>query len=95
MIVVKLEMWPKGDESRKYELGRTYIYNDGTGGGKRGNYEVRVCRKNKEGYDLTSREISAGEKCTRKARLENWPRNSYNVWRLILQALRSAFPEAE
>lgn len=40
MIVVKLEMWPKGDESRKYELGRTYIYNAG-GTTKRGDYEVR------------------------------------------------------
>jgi hypothetical protein len=95
VIVIRAEMWPGGDESRKYELGRTYIYNDGAGGSSRGNYEVRVCRKNKErSYDLTPREIVAAKKCTRTARVDNWPRKSYNVWLLILRCLRSAFPEA-
>jgi hypothetical protein len=94
MIVVKIEMWPGGSEDRSYELGRTYIYNDGTGTPARGNYEVRVCRKSKDGqYNLTSREVVAGKKCTRVGRVRDWPRKSYNIWRLILRCLKSAFPE--
>lgn len=93
MIVVKLEMWPKGDESKKYELGRTYIFNAG-GTAQRGDYEVRVCRKSREGnYEKTARQLVEGKGFTRTGRLENHPRQSYNVWRLIIRALRSAFPE--
>ena len=94
MIVVKIELWPGGFEERKRELGRTYIYNDGKGTARQGNYEVRVCRKNKEAaYDLKPLELREGKKCTRTARVENWPRKSYNIWRLILRCLMAAFPE--
>lgn len=91
MIVVRLEMWPKGDESRKYELGRTYIYNDGNGTARHGSYEVRVCRKGK--YDVERRDLVEGKGFTRTARVDNYARESYNIWRLILRCLRSAFPE--
>lgn len=94
MIVIKLEMWPGGDESRMYELGRTYVFNNGAGTARRRNYEVRVCRKNRNGdYSLTSKQIVAGHRCTRTARVDNWPSESYNIWRLILRCLMSAFPE--
>ena len=86
-------MWPGGDESRRYELGRSYLYNDGDGTAARGNYEVRVCRKGK--HDVTQRQLVAGDGFTRTARVENWPRKSYNIWLLILRALRKAFPEAK
>ena len=94
MIVVKLEMWPGGDESRMYELGRTYIYNDGAGSARRGNYEVRVCRKHKD-YEGTHRNVATGKGFTRTGRVEGWPRKSYNIWLLILRCLRAAFPEAK
>lgn len=90
MIVVKVEMWPKGDERRMYELGRTYIYNAG-GTETRGDYEVRVCRKGS--YAPDPRKIASGEGFTRTARVDNWPRKSYNIWRLILRCLMGAFPE--
>jgi len=90
MIVVKIEMWPKGDEARKYELGRTYVYNSG-GNAKRGDYEVRVCRKGN--YDVDSRDLVDGKGFTRTGTVSNWPRLSYNVWRLILRCLQAAFPE--
>lgn len=90
MIVVKIEMWPLGDESKKRELGRTYIYNAG-GDRKRGDYEARVCRKGKTDYTLN--ELHTGEGFTRTGRVENYPRLSYNVWRLVLKALRACFPE--
>lgn len=93
MIVVRLEMWPKGDESRKYELGRTYIYNAGGPGTstRRGNYEVRVCRKGS--YEIDHGRLVSGEGFTRTARVLGYPRQAYNIWRLIIKALRLAFPE--
>lgn len=90
MIVVKIEMWPKGVEGKKREIGRTYIYNAG-GTDQRGDYEVRVCRKGD--HDPGVRRIQTGEGFTRTGRVENYPRQSYNVWRLVVRALRAAFPE--
>lgn len=97
MIVVKLELWPCGDESRATEIGRTYIANDGTGTLERGDYKVAVCRRGTtdvprevypEDYPLTDE-----PKATRSGSVKNYPRLAYNVWRLITRALLSAFPE--
>lgn len=90
MIVVKLEMWPHGDESQMYELGRTYIYNVG-GTVKRRDYEVRVCRKGH--YDVSPTQLADGEGFTRTGSVKDFPSLSYNVWRLILRCLGVAFPE--
>lgn len=90
MIVVRIEMWPKGDESRAREIGRTYIYNAG-GSLTKGDYEVRVCRKNR--FEHVPRKVLSGEGFTRTGRVEGYPRLAYNVWRLVLRALRAAFPE--
>lgn len=89
MIVVNLEMWPGGDETKKRLIGRTYIYNCG-GTDERGNYQVRVCKKGK--YEPT-RDIIAGKGCTRTGEVFDYPRLSYNVWRLIIRALKSCFTE--
>jgi hypothetical protein len=42
MVVVKIEIWPGGDESRKRDIGRVDIANDGTGTFETGNYNVRL-----------------------------------------------------
>jgi hypothetical protein len=83
MIVVKLEMWPFGDESKAYPLGRTYIWNKGSGTQERGDYGVAVAKKG--GVDRMNP--------LRSGTIENYPRLSYSVWRLIIRALKSAFPE--
>lgn len=89
MIVVKLEMWPGGDEARAYTLGRTYIWNEGTTDDpSKGNYGVAVMRKGCE----YSHPINASAR-TRSGEVKNYPRLSYNVWRLIIRALKAAFPE--
>jgi len=81
MIVIKIELWPKGFESRARELGKMYIANTGElGNGKRGNYHVRLFRK---GTNTVQREGS----------VENFPRHSYSVWRLVSRAIKSVFPE--
>jgi len=91
MIVVKIEMWPKGNESKAREIGRSYIYNNG-GSMTRGNYEARVCRKAKK-FKHEPRKVISGEGFARTGSVSNYPRLSYNIWRLVLQALRSCFPE--
>jgi len=90
MIVVKLEMWPHGREDKKYEIGRTYIYNAG-GSHERGDYEARVCRKGNYDYELE--DLRSGKGFTRKGSVTDYPRLSHNVWRLIIRALRACFPE--
>jgi hypothetical protein len=86
-------MWPKGDESLKYELGRTYIFNAG-GSPAKADYQVRVCRKSpKKEYDADPRDIVSGRGFLRLGTIRNFPRKSYNVWRLVLRSLRAAFPE--
>lgn len=42
MIVVTIDMWPKGDSGRAYRLGSLTIINDGSGTKTRRNYNVEV-----------------------------------------------------
>lgn len=91
MLVVKIELWPKGDGNKAREIGRTYIANV-SGGGKRADYKVAVCRKGstKCPFLINSRSTV---KAAREGEVRDFPRLSYNVWRLIVRALKSAFPE--
>lgn len=91
MIVVKIELWPKGEEKRAKELGRTYIYNKGDGTAAKGNYEVRVCRKGS--FHKTGREIVAAKGFTRTGKVLGWPRLTQNIWRLAIRSLLACFPE--
>jgi hypothetical protein len=95
MIVVKIELWPGGDAARSREIGRTYI-NNVTGkddlGGKRGDYDVRVMRK--DCIQTRPRDMFLnGKGILRTGHVSNYPRLTYNVWRLVIRALKSAFPE--
>lgn len=92
MIVVKIELWPHGDASRIRELGRMYIANRGESRDpRRGDYDVAVCRR---GSDAVPQPISDyGPLPTRRGEVRDYPRLSYNVWRLIARALLAAFPE--
>lgn len=101
MIVVRVELWPHGREQFATELGRTYIANDGTAHGDRGNYNVAVCRKGStdvpiEIYPDNLREhpkYKDKPNARRAGRVEDYPRASYVIWRLVAQALLAAFPE--
>ena len=83
MLVVKIELWPFGDERAKREIGRSYIINRGDGDLTTGNYDAFVCRR---GQTAKGAYMRTGE-------VVGFKRQSYNVWRLVLRALRSAFPE--
>lgn len=84
MIVVKVELHSAQDWSIQ-EIGRAHIWNDGTGTFERGNYEVGVLRRG-DTKPWLGRYVRTGY-------VKNYPRQSYNVWRLIFRALRSAFDE--
>lgn len=89
MIVVKIELH-SAVTGGVQEIGRMLIANDGSGEGGRGNYDVKVLRR---GVDVLRRLDWQRAPTTRTGRVEGFPRHSYNVWRLISRALRSAFPE--
>jgi hypothetical protein len=82
MIVVRVELWPASG-AKPSPLACVVITNDGTGTASRGSYDARVLRK---GSSDLSKPIRTG-------RVENYPRASYHVLRLVLRALRACFPE--
>jgi len=47
MVVVKIELWPLGDEKKAREIGRAEIVNDGTGTTERSNYAVNLLHSGK------------------------------------------------
>lgn len=91
MIVVKIELWSAVTGARS-EIGRMYVANTGAGTDpNRGDYTAAVCRR---GSDAVPAPLDpTGPKATRTGTVADYPRLSYNVWRLVLRALRSAFPE--
>tara|TARA_Y100000310_G_scaffold211266_1_gene212027 strand:- start:7064 stop:7330 length:267 start_codon:yes stop_codon:yes gene_type:complete len=86
MIVVKVELH-SAITGKVKTLGQMIIHNVG-GTEKSGNYEVKVARKNDVG-DLRKNFFTP----LRTGRVQNYPRLSYNVWRLVLRSLRATFPE--
>lgn len=75
MIIVKVELH-SAITGKVTELGRLRITNDGTGSAERGNYDVAPFGK-------------GGRSILRMARVENYPRLSYSVFRLIRLALEA------
>jgi hypothetical protein len=80
MIVIKVELWPRGYESRKREIARMHVTNKGTGTATRGDYKIQVMRKGSD------------DKVQREGEVLNYPRQSYSVWKLIQKALTTVFP---
>lgn len=86
MIVIKIEL--HSAITRKVTtLGQMIIANTG-GTLKRGDYSVHV--GNKKDVGNLGKILKSP---LRTGRVENYPRISYNVWRLVVRALLSAFPE--
>ena len=83
MLVLKIEMWPNGDESKAYEHSRAYISNDARTTlktrGTHGSYTVRFmqsCRYNPK-------------KVWKQGRAENIHRTRRGLWDILYVALRS------
>lgn len=90
MIVVKIELH-SAITHKVTEIGRMYIANVG-GTRDRGDYKVAVCRRGSKSPPAGLGDFT-GRQAARTGKVENYPRLSYNVWRLISRAVRSAFPE--
>jgi hypothetical protein len=77
MLVVKLEIWPHGNEGRAREIGRMQVANVG-GDVTIGDYSAAIMRdRGAPGF---------GE-------VKQWPRLERDVWQLIASAILSTFPE--
>lgn len=86
MLVLKLELH-SARTGEITEIGRTIIANVG-GTNEKGDYTCRVSRKRKQFSNLDT-----WKEPLRTGDVKNYPRLSYNVWRLVIRALLSAFPE--
>lgn len=86
MLVVKVELHSAVTGAVK-QIAQAIITNDGTGGQRLGNYDVKVARKGVFGLK------NNWERPLRRGRVERYPRLTHNVWRLVSRALRAAFPE--
>lgn len=69
----------------KTNLAKLLIINDGTGSHESGNYDVRVGRKGRLRTDA-----GVYHHPQRRARVENYPRNSKHVLNLVARALMAA-----
>jgi hypothetical protein len=88
MLVVRVELH-SAITGKITEIASMIIDNIG-GTRERGDYRVRVGNKRDAGN------ISAvASRPQRMGQVRNYPRLSYNVWRLIARALLSAFPEED
>jgi hypothetical protein len=74
MLVVRIELWPHGDESRRKIIASGTIANTGTGTTTRGNYQVTL-------FDGNSRRWKSGT-------VENFPRKRLLGWDLLFRALQ-------
>jgi hypothetical protein len=86
VLVVKVELHSAITGKIK-PLAQMIIANTG-GTEKRGNYVVKIAHQRQIG-DLRSN----WHEPQREGIVENYPRVSYHVWRLVLRALRSTYPQ--
>jgi hypothetical protein len=80
VLVIRVELWPGGDERRKRELALMTIANDGTGDIKTGNYVGSVFRKGALAEDCTKRPL-------RSAEVKGYKRLNLHVWNLVARML--------
>lgn len=78
MLVVTIELWPRGDESRKRHLGTARIVNDGTGTADSGNYRVELSKWGRP------------KSVWRQGTVRGFPRRRRGPWDLLYRALGAA-----
>jgi hypothetical protein len=83
MLVIKIEMWPRGDASKARLLGEGRICNEG-GDMKTGNYSVNLLKSPEYAKDG-----NVG-KSWRKGTVSGFPRQKLGPWDLLLRGLVSA-----
>jgi hypothetical protein len=81
MLVIKIELWPHGDETKKELIGYASLVNDGTGTNQTGNYDFTIF-KNK-----------GKNKVTTKSRVTAFRRLWYGPWKLLYLSLQDVFED--
>lgn len=84
MLVIKIELWPGGDEDLAQELHRGYIWNDATGTLDKGNYQAQFLEKGKK---------LKGKSIWKKGEIKNFPRKRLLAWDLLALTLIKALGE--
>jgi len=79
MIVITVDLWPNGDESKKSQLGLATITNDGTGTDTSRNYYTKVY-----GRGRNPRLMLTG-------RVEGHNPKPISAWRTVMKCLIQAF----
>lgn len=96
MLVVKIELWPKGDHTRARTLGVGTIANVG-GSVSTGHYEARLLKSPEYSTAAARDTRTLEQRCTRplekdtwkKGRVEGFPRLRLGPWDLLFRALGS------
>jgi hypothetical protein len=73
MIVITVELWPRGDSAKKKRIAKMVIINDGSGTETKGNYSCQIHT----------------QRTSKHGRIENFPRKRQNVWILIGKCLKN------
>ena len=88
MVVVKIELWPGGDEKKAQLLQSMTITNDGTGDRSHGNYDVALSHA---GAYLAKALKDGTDPVWKRGRVESWSRRwapANLVKRAIIAAMR-------
>lgn len=79
MVVIKVELWPRGNSKEAELIGMATIINDGSSPrDTRGNYN----------YSFSKR---GGKGILRQGMVKGFPRKDLGAWDLLYRALRNAF----
>jgi hypothetical protein len=81
MIVLNMELWPKGMEQLKEHLGTAIITNDVTGTETSGNYTVILSKRGNP------------KSCWKAGKVKNFPRKKRGAWDLLYLALKNIVEE--
>jgi hypothetical protein len=86
MIVIKVEMWPGGDQRKAYEFGRAVLINQEertvATKGSRGDYFVRLWG------GVSGKRVLLSNRPWRQGFVRDFPRQQLGAWHLICQALK-------
>lgn len=80
MLVIKIELWPHGDEARRQTIATGVIVNDGTGSAEMANYDAHFANGDVDVRDVVE--------TAHNARVENFLRG-HGAWYLLRVALQN------
>lgn len=93
MLVVRIELWPRGDAARARSLGVASIVNVGDGTHAIGNYDVTLFKAPEYSKQAETRPLQQmlihplAREIWKKGRIEGFPRQRLGPWDLLFRAL--------